>query len=36
MRRKVEGAGALAEREVDSIPDDVRERLMQAFRDRPE
>jgi len=36
MRRTVEGTGALAERDVDGMPDDVRERLMQAFQDRPD
>ena len=36
MRRTIEGAGGLAERDVAEMPDDLRERLMQAFRDRPD
>jgi anti-sigma factor RsiW len=36
MRRTIEGTGALRERDVTDMPDDLRERLMQAFRDRPD
>jgi predicted anti-sigma-YlaC factor YlaD len=34
MRRTITVTHELAEHDVDSMPDDVRERLMQAFRDR--
>jgi anti-sigma factor RsiW len=34
MRRTITATHELAERDVDSMPDDVRERLMQAFRER--
>jgi anti-sigma factor RsiW len=36
MRRTIEGSGAIGEHEVAEMPDDLRERLMQAFRDRTE
>ena len=34
MRRSVADAGALSEREVDEMPADLRNRLMDAFRER--
>jgi predicted anti-sigma-YlaC factor YlaD len=32
MRRTIEIAGSLTERDVDTMPDDVRQRLLRAFR----
>ena len=34
MRRTIADAGALSEREVDAMPADLRNRLMDAFLDR--
>jgi anti-sigma factor RsiW len=34
LRASITGARALDERDVDAMPDDVRERLLRAFRER--
>lgn len=34
MRRVVADAGALSEEDVDQMPDDLRNRLLDAFRER--
>ena len=34
LRASIAGARALEERDVDTMPDDVRERLLRAFRER--
>jgi len=36
MRRTIEGVGAIGERDVEAMPDDLRDRLLQAFREQIE
>jgi predicted anti-sigma-YlaC factor YlaD len=35
MRRTIEATGALATSDVTAMPDELRDRLLQAFRNRP-